>query len=83
MGYGWQDQGFGGGGWFAMVVMMVLFWGLLAVAVVYIVRHFSHPHQASAPATNSAIETLKMRFAKGEMDEEEFKRRLDLLKGES
>lgn len=83
MGYGWQDQGWGAGGWLAMVVMMVLFWGLLAAAVVYIVRHFSHPHQVSAQPTNSAIETLKMRFAKGEMDEEEFKRRLDLLKGES
>lgn len=82
MGYGWQNQGWGAGGWFAMVIMMILFWGFLVAGVVYIVRHFNHPHQNASPAIDRAIETLKMRFAKGEMDEEEFQRRLKLLKGE-
>ena len=83
IGYGWQDQGWGGGGWFAMAVMMILFWGLLIGAVVYVVRHFSHSHQDSSPATDNAVEILKMRFAKGELDEEEFQRRMKLLKGDS
>jgi len=82
MGYGWQDQGIGGGNWLAMILMMIIFWGLIVAAVVFVVRHFSHPHHAGSPVSDSAIETLKMRFAKGEMDEDEFQRRLKLLKGE-
>ena len=35
VGYGWQNQGWGAGDWFAMVVMMILFWGFLVAGVVY------------------------------------------------
>ncbi len=85
LGYGWQNQGWGGGGWLAMIVMMILFWGFLIAAVIFIIRHFNQPHHITHTpvASDTAVETLKMRFAKGEMDEDEFLRRLRLLKGES
>ena len=82
MDYGWQNQGWGAGTWIGMIIMMVLFWGLLVAGVTYIVRHVNHPHDTTLRVDNAAVDALKMRFARGEIDEEEFQRRLKLLKGE-
>lgn len=78
----------GMGGW-AMALMGVgnlLFWGLLIVGVVFLVRPaqrggLPHPapgHPAAAPAPQ---QLLAERFARGEIDEEDYSRRLTVLKG--
>ena len=81
--YGWQYQN-GPGGWgIFMMLMMVLFWGLLVWGIVASVRHYSNSRAgqlfaASANPTSSsgaALEALRLRYAKGEIDDEEFERR--------
>ena len=79
--YGWHDQGGGAGWWILMLIGMILFWSLFAFAIVASVRHFSRGHHDGAATRSSAIEILKTRFAKGEIDEADFKSRLALLEG--
>ena len=51
--------------------MMVVFWVLLVVFIVWIVREVGGKN--SSPRSNSsALEILKERYAKGEIDKEEF-----------
>ena len=92
-GYGWQyGQGGGPGWWVVMVIFMILFWTVLVMGAVYSVRHFRgdyhHDHHdhlghggppAHGPVDEDAVEILRTRFAKGEIDEAEFKSRLALL----
>ncbi|MDH6244050.1 SHOCT domain-containing protein [Mycobacterium sp. OTB74] len=75
--------GGGWGGWIMMTVTMVLFWGGLIVAAVWGIRALSGSgsgrDQVSAPAAPRAEDVLAQRFARGEIDEEEFQRRMALL----
>jgi putative membrane protein len=73
------NRGPGPGWWVGGSIMMILFWGALIVLVVYAMRHFGHTHPA-APTDSAPLEELKMRFARGEIDEDEFTRRTELLK---
>jgi putative membrane protein len=87
----WYD-GWGWGGWFAMAIFMVLFWALVIAGVVVLVRYVTgsrHGQQSGGPPVSSgeprwggrpAEELLAERFARGEIDEDEYKRRLTLLR---
>lgn len=79
--YGWQHHGGGPGWWILMLIGMILFWSLLVFAIVASVRHFSHGRHDATPMHGTAIDVLKTRFAKGEIDEADFKSRLALLEG--
>lgn len=74
--------GGGWGGWIMMTVLMLLFWGGLLTAIVLAARAFGADNQArSRPTVSSrADELLSERFARGEIDEEEFRRRMTLLR---
>jgi putative membrane protein len=78
----WNDGGWGAGAWFLMSLMMILFWGALVALAVWLVRTL-RTDQSPAPAphfsTARADEVLAERFARGEIDEDEFKRRRALL----
>ncbi|HET9090669.1 MAG TPA: SHOCT domain-containing protein [Acidimicrobiales bacterium] len=88
--YGWQYQD-GPGGWgIFMMLMMVLFWGLLVWGIVASVRHYSNsragqlPGPGASASAGAALEALRLRYAKGEIDDEEFeRRRANLDKGGS
>ena len=63
-------------------LMMVVFWGGIIVAIVLAVRSFGggKSHDATPPASgNEALDILKDRFARGEIDKEEFGERKRLL----
>ena len=84
MGYGWHYHGGGPGGWVLMLIGMVLFWSIFAFAIIAAIRYFGsgHHHGAVAHASgahDAAVDILKTRFAKGEIDETEFRSRLALL----
>lgn len=70
-------------GWFGMTVGMVLFWGLVFAAIYWLVRSFSRDeqHGGTAAPRPSPEQLLAERFARGEIDETEYHKRLDTLHG--
>lgn len=79
----WNDgNGVGWGGWLAMAVMMVVFWGVIGWVVVSLIRHnsaHSHPSQPQAAQRIEGIRILDDRFARGEIDDDEYTRRRALI----
>ncbi len=75
----WNDGGWGWGAWLMMGIFMLGFWGLVAWVVVTLVRGSSNP-QRSQPTERSAEEILAERFARGEIDKDEFTQRRDALR---
>ena len=88
-GYGYGNGGDHWGMWILMIIAMVVFWGALAWIIVTVVRHrgvtgaapASPP--ASLPSSPAAdgLRILHERFARGEIDEDEYKRRRALIEG--
>jgi putative membrane protein len=74
-----------GWAWLAMGLSMAAFWALVGLAVWIVVRAFSASHSAlpTPPTAPAAEETLRRRYAAGELDDEEFNRRLRVLRGDS
>jgi putative membrane protein len=80
----WYGSGMSGWGYALMTISMVLFWGAVIVGVVLLVRHFGRGGQQSpGPPSQSASpeQLLAERFARGEIGEEEYLRRLEVLQG--
>lgn len=77
--------GYGPGYWLGMGITMILFWGLIIAGIVALVRYTGghrrsgRPHAAS-DGTAAPEEVLSARFARGEIDADEYKERLDLLR---
>jgi putative membrane protein len=80
-GGGWHD-GWGWGHMFFGSFMMLLFWGGLIILIVLAVRWMgrgpARDGDGSAQA-NRALDILEERFARGEIDKEEFEERKQLL----
>ncbi|MFI9722669.1 SHOCT domain-containing protein [Streptomyces sp. NPDC052396] len=82
----WYGHPGGGWGWIAMSIGMILFWALVITALVLLFRTLSRPHEhahAPAPPTPPAPtpeQILAERFARSEIDEEEYQRRLSVLR---
>ena len=79
----WYNGDWGWGGWILMMVSMVLFWALLITAVVLVVRYLvSSPRGGPSPAAGPlpADNLLAERYARGEIDDEEYQRRLTMLR---
>jgi len=68
-------MGFGGGG-----IFMILFWGLIIIGVVYLVKMIQGGGPTEEKMSESAQEVLEKRFAKGEMNKEEFEDAMEVLK---
>ena len=81
--YGWHDHGSGAASWMVMGVVMLLFWALVAVLVIFLVRRWNgtESHPAGGEEIDRAELTLRSRYALGEIDEEEFAHRRDVLRG--
>jgi len=62
-----------GMGWFGGL-LMILFWILVIVGVVFLVRWLMNAPQrdSSQKSPNRALEILKERYARGEIDKQEF-----------
>jgi putative membrane protein len=66
------------GGWwgFGMMLMSFLFLVAIVVGVVFIVRSFSQSDQTSRRTSgNRALDILDERFARGEIDQQEYEER--------
>ena len=75
----WTDYSLTGWGWVAMTVGMAVFWGLLITFVVVLVRGLNRPADQVPGQRPSPEQLLAERFARGEIDEDEYRRRLATL----
>jgi putative membrane protein len=74
MGPGWGYTGpgmMGGFGWGWMPLMMVVFWGLIIWGIVAAVR-YSRGESSNTKTTGSALDVLKLRYARGEIKKKEY-----------
>lgn len=79
---GWYDGGTGWVGWLVMALMMVAFWGLVIFAVVAIFRGIGRAHEpGKRTPRRDPLQILDERFARGELDLEEYHARQDVLRG--
>ena len=79
----WWGQGMNGWGYALMSVNMVLFWGVVILGIVALVRNLGRSSQSSGGAgapRPSAEQVLAERFARGEIDEPEYTSRLAALR---
>ncbi|QIV82413.1 MULTISPECIES: SHOCT domain-containing protein [Mycobacteriaceae] len=76
--------GWGWGGWILMGAVMVLLSAVLITAVVLAVRYLAgsdtQRNRADSVASPRPEGVLAQRFARGDIDEDEFRRRLTLLR---
>ncbi len=69
--WGWRMHSMSGWGWGAgMMAMMLAFWGIVIVAAVVGMRWFVG--QTKLARGDSALEILRQRFARGEIEKDEF-----------
>jgi putative membrane protein len=78
----WPDHDLTGWGWTAMTISMLLFWGLLIAGGVLLVRALTRlSGSADGPGRPSPEQLLAERYARGEIDDEEYRTRLATLMG--
>jgi putative membrane protein len=74
MGWGW--------GWFGMMLFWLVPILLIAVVLKYFFGGGNRPNPGARDASQSALDVLEERYARGEIDREEFlKKRDDLKRG--
>lgn len=75
----------GNGGWGMMLTMVfgnLLFWGLIITGIVLLVRSLGRTGPAAAPGTvarHTPQALLAERYARGEIDDDEYAHRLQVL----
>jgi putative membrane protein len=70
-------DGWGGFG----VLWMTLFWIGIVLLIVWAVRQFSRDRTGSEGSSDRALDILKERYARGEIDQDEFEERRRTLEG--
>ena len=63
-----------------MIIAMILFWGLIIGGIILLVRFIFPSVSSGMKSSQDALEILKQRYAKGEIEKEEFEaKKRDLL----
>lgn len=76
----WYGNGMSGWAYGVMAVAMVLFWGVVILGVIALVRHLGRADRPVAEVRPGAEHLLAERFARGDIDEQEYLQRLDVLR---
>jgi putative membrane protein len=78
--WGMHDNDVGVGWMIVMMLGMVLFWGLVILGVIWLVREYGRPSRGSA-GPDDPLTILQRRFANGEMTSKEYEERRRVLSG--
>ena len=73
----WGDGMYGygmGWGWFGPI-LMIAFWVLVILGIVYLVKALAGGRMSTSTKEETALDILKKRYARGEIDAEEFARK--------
>lgn len=75
-----MNYGYGyGHSWFGGEIIMIIFWALLIAGVIALVKYFIG-NDSVQKSSSSALDILKERYAKGEIEKEEFEsKKKDLI----
>jgi putative membrane protein len=79
----WYDHDMSGWGYAGMAIGMVLFWALIIVGIVTLVRLATGDQRSGyAPPSqqSDARQLLGIRFARGEIDDKEYREKLAVLR---
>lgn len=69
----WGDMGYGLGWTMGIhMISMVLFWILIILGIVVLVRWIGGSSSGAASTSRTALDILKERYARGEIDRHEF-----------
>ena len=80
----WSDHDMSGWGYAGMVIGMVLFWVLIIVGIIALIRYTTGATQTRVTATphyrdyETPEQVLACRFARGEIDDTEYRNRLEV-----
>jgi len=75
----WNDN-WGAGDWLTMSLMMLIFWGAVIGTVGWLILNYSRNRTDSHDTgASEADQVLAARYARGEIDEDEFNRRRTIL----
>ena len=89
---GYGNDGWGAGGWLLMALLMLGFWSVVVFGVIAVIRSLQDnpqgrpqsgpvpPPTPPAAQPSDAERLLAERFARGEIDADEFTARRDLLR---
>lgn len=77
--YGHMD--IGGGWWIVMMIGMALFWVLVVVGIVWLVRSLQHDAGSRGGREPRPLEVLDHRLAAGSITVEEYEQRRGVLRG--
>jgi putative membrane protein len=81
-GWGWHDSGWGWGHMVFGGLMMIVFWGGLILVIALIVKWLIGPGRPEShlpPSHHTALQILHERFARGEIDKDEYEERKRLI----
>ena len=72
-----------GGGWGAlMVVGMILFWALVIVGIVWLLREFASGRATPEKSDDDPLRTLDRRLAEGAISPDDYRERRAILEGQ-
>ena len=73
----WYD---GADWWVGMTLMMLVVWGLVIAGGIALWRATEHRNRDRGAGSRSALDVLDERFARGEIDADEYTHRRELLR---
>jgi putative membrane protein len=76
----WWPNGMGWGGWIVMTLTMLAFWSLVVFGVIAIFRSDRDSEPTRATRERGPMEILDERFARGDIDVDEYHARQDALR---
>lgn len=76
----WWNDGMGWGGWVVMALTMLAFWSLVVFGVVAIFRGDRENRTTQVPRERDPLQILDERFARGDIEGQEYRARRDELR---